>query len=82
MKVILIMAKGDQSQTPVGIASSMEQAEMLLGKISLQGSSYMYEYQLYEVEVDIDHCWAFDGPVGQRVIHLKEQLPDMEKLSR
>ena len=74
MKVILI-----ESQTQdyggcnhiVGVATSIEKAEALLGKMARVGKIAGYEFKFLEVEADEDFHGPWEGNVGHEI---KEQM--------
>ncbi len=69
MKVILVTHTGDDyesSAKTLAVASTVENAERLIGRIVKEtGSVYGGSWHLYEVEVDKDISAAFSGTVGK-----------------
>lgn len=53
-KVILIIFVGAESRGVCGIASDQEHADMLVGRVALEGNVYGGKFKFYQVEIDED----------------------------
>lgn len=90
MKVILIChgSEGyESSKRVLAVASTVEHAEQLMGKILRRGNVYDSNWELREVEVDVDFNNPYDGYVGKELkmdLHVEtiSLTPKTEKVGK
>jgi len=68
--IILVCHTGDDYESAervLAVASSMEKAEQLIGKIAKTGNLYGGKWCLREAEIDRDFNAPWDGTVGKKL---------------
>ncbi len=78
MKVILIIHKtqdADGCDKIAAVASSVEKAEALLGRIVRERKTFDADFMLREVEVDVDIAAVWRGDLGREI---KEPVESVE----
>ncbi len=68
--IILVCHKGDDSEScerVLAVASTVDKAEQLIGKIVKSGDIYGGTWSLREAQVDIDFNKPFDGTIGKKL---------------
>ena len=65
-KVVLIISVGDESNNVIGIASTLENAYVLLGKSTEKAPwSGRTRVEFYEVEIDQDFVASYEARIGK-----------------
>jgi hypothetical protein len=67
MKVYLVIFTGDESRGVCGVATDIEHADMLVGRMTREGTVYGGKFDYYEVEVDVDFPMFPWEVAGKRV---------------
>ena len=84
MKVILIISKAEAysgCDSIVGVASTMQNVDLLLGKMAREGKIFgtFTNFHFWEVEVDVDVTAHWERKLGREMLEAAKKTVQEEK---